>query len=1070
MGYQALQGVRVTPRGSYNLSRFSNTFEGKSWPTSFGWGGWIYNADCNIGFSNTPTEITLNIVLEADERQQMSSVFNINTQDLRMDAGDGNDENLYDINFNGINFTDFVLYSYDISIEAGSKVLTVVLKDYSVILDKIYVGLLKRQGNKFVRSAVSEVRFPVNCPDCQLNGSSFVQHGVAYRDINYGSYCGINGSAYDNFEGLSTDGNVYRRWEKLFQISPSSVKFDLNGGYVIIGTEDITEEKCGDLGGISYTFNQLLATLRYRGIILEGAFPQSINESDFAYRQNYIGTLREVLQQWCSDLGLDFFCNGKRFVGINISKSLDIQKITEIADPTTELGQNFALNKNTAILSYKESNSIENSYRQSIITANTRPRQSKIHTKSPKRYVGFIPLHPVDFNIPNRNRIERFDLFGNSYSDFAWANSFEPGSTDLSRNLYQLDNRTFEDVDTAIALSHYDSDLRDIYCQDKAIYGGSEEIRAANFKALGFIPLIEISNSYDKSVAIESVFGSAGDEVQNICLDSRYYKVYIGYSYSKLKEDIVRWEQSAGDSMYKYGALTKGLMQGLPYIPSDVINDISPAAGLYGNHGTSTTKITHAFEPNAEQYYELYEAPFKDIILYSGLRNRGDYFPEQLYIGELSNDWGTTQEQFKRELSLRLDDACVQEYANTEGYTQLINNVEKKFQDWKLNLFKPQTISNLDSFFEQYLPLLKKIDPTLTQLDRTVQAYYDTNYQESNTCAKLHIIVLTDTRTHPNIYIDFTKRAREFINPVVLQKYREKEKEAIKRRSMTKTPSLCDKTLLQEMCDGLIVTSGNAYSADPRFSCATEEEAENYEEGFDLTYLSSPNSRGLDVRIVKNPVRNTDTDSIQHLYRSSDINGSFYFTDTLIGYNDYQQKQATISIIYPISVDADENIHYKGIMSSEIEIENRSPEIVEIFGEPVNTTNNRSAGLKIINNTVDPDLQPQLDPLSSRFVSYLTVITGDDQTITTVSGYHDFIKKLNNYDVTGVNKSIELSLAGTPDYFGSFSGYLSPIYGLTKMSISVTDNGVVTALSYSDRPPVLPRQESVLNKIGPRII
>jgi hypothetical protein len=87
-----------------------------------------------------------------------------------------------------------------------------------------------------------------------------------------------------------------------------------------------------------------------------------------------------------------------------------------------------------------------------------------------------------------------------------------------------------------------------------------------------------------------------------------------------------------------------------------------------------------------------------------------------------------------------------------------------------------------------------------------------------------------------------------------------------------------------------------------------------------------------------------------------------------------------------------------------------------------------------------------------------------------VEGYHNFIKQLNNYEVTGASKSIELSLAGTPDYFGTFKNYLQPIYGLNKISISVTDNGVVTNLSYADRPPQLPKQEAILNKIGPRIV
>src|SRR5438045_537815 len=296
MAFQALQGITVTPKGSYNLSRFSNDFQGSSWPTSFAFGGWIYNASCEIGFSQQPTEIRLSIVLEAKDRNQISAVFDIRPEDLRCDAGDGSDENLYDINFNGVTFTNFILYNYELSVEAGNKILTATFKDYSIILDKIYIGLLKRQGAKYVHSAASVIEFPVNCTDCTLMGNSFTQMGSAVRDIAFGSYAGINGQTYDNFESLTPVGNIYRQWERLFSAAPSSVRYDLNGGYLILGTEDASEEKCGDLAGVSYNFNQLLASLRFRGLNFGGVFPFAANDSDFIYKQNYIGTLREVLQ------------------------------------------------------------------------------------------------------------------------------------------------------------------------------------------------------------------------------------------------------------------------------------------------------------------------------------------------------------------------------------------------------------------------------------------------------------------------------------------------------------------------------------------------------------------------------------------------------------------------------------------------------------------------------------------------------------------------------------------------------------------------------------------------------
>jgi len=62
-----------------------------------------------------------------------------------------------------------------------------------------------------------------------------------------------------------------------------------------------------------------------------------------------------------------------------------------------------------------------------------------------------------------------------------------------------------------------------------------------------------------------------------------------------------------------------------------------------------------------------------------------------------------------------------------------------------------------------------------------------------------------------------------------------------------------------------------------------------------------------------------------------------------------------------------------------------------------------------------------------------------------------------------------LSLAGPPSQFGDFMNYLTPASGLQSLTLSVSNNGVKTDLVFADRPKVLPKPESILNKIGARI-
>lgn len=1092
MSYQLLQGITISPRGNYNLGRFGKSMvDGGSWPSSFAFGGWIYNASCDIGFSNNPTEIKMNIVLEVTDRSQKYAFFDIGDKDLKCDAGEGDNENWFDIDFNGVNFTNLILYSYEISIENNAKILNVTFKDYSIILNKIYVGLLKRQGCDFRHDALATLSFPVLCPDCILAGDTIHQNSSTTRNITYGSYVGINGKTYDNYADIVSEGNIFSQWEKFFISSAKQPFFDLNGGYLIIGTEDATEERCGDLAPISYNFNQLLASLRMRGMKFEGAFPKAVRDADFIYRQNYIGSLREVLQQWCSDLGYDFYCQGKTFIGINLNRALDISKVVDIADPTTELGKEFALNKATAILSYKQSSSLDNTFKQSVITTSNRPRMSKTHSKSPKRYVGILPLHPIDFNRRNNENVIRRDAFGNLFYDIAWTNSFEKNSFDRIKTLPELDGRNFGDIDTSIALGRYNQTLRDIFCQDKALYGESLSIRAANFRALGMVPLVEITGVIEKAAIIEKASPQAEDEVENICRDQRFYKVFLGYYYQSFKEDVLRWEQDAAESMYKYGIVVKGLLNHFPYMPANQLIDISPLSGLYGEGGTSLLRISHTIEPDASQFYALRMAPFKDLILFSGLATRATssisvgvfaptgLFPTGLFYSSINNDWGTSQEVFNRKMSLYLDDPCIKEFgANNLNVTQMLNGVPNRTQDWRLDSFKPYQSPDIESFSYIISYIISQFgeSPEIGDFDKTVHLYYDKHHLLQQQCSKLHLMVLTDTRNHPNIYLEFNPMGTSLVNPVMLQQYIDSLRESAKRRVQTKTPTVCDLTLLQEMCRNLLSGEWQAGppDGDPRFGCIMDEDKWNWlEAGFTYNYLTRPNSRGLNIKIIKNPIRNNAQDSLALLSRGSDYNGDFYFSDLSSSLLNVAPAITNLNICYPISVNSvggPDGMYYRGNLTSSVEVENRTPEMIDIYGTPVNTTFNGTTSLKIVNNPVDPDLQPQLDPYSMRFWSYMTVITGDSSIITTVQQYHEQVKRLNDYELTTPMKTVELSLAGSPNNFGDFKNYLSPNYGLNKMSISVSDNGVTTSLSFADRPKVLPKQESILNKISPRML
>lgn len=1185
---QKLQGVKVTPRNT----RFNN------WPNSYAFGGWIYNASVNVNYSSEPTEIKLSIVLETSTFEQSAAVFDINPDDLYCGAGNGGEERLYDIDLDGVKFTDFVLYEYDFSIEVNDKILNVTFKDYSIVLDKIYVGLFKSQGynEKFIKTAPCKIEIPIRCQDCEYTGSAITGIGETYRDINFASYAKINGEFKDNFSNFyyQQGKNVYDAWQKLISeaseagqannpfINPSGPngRFDLNGGYLIIGTESATSERCSSAPNITYSFIELLASLRKNGMSFDGDFPSNAVTSDFVYRNSYIGTLREVLQNWCSDLGYDFYCEGKKFIGIDLKKTIDISEIYKISDPTSELGKNFKIGGESAILSFKSASSLRNTFKQSVIVQNSYPITQVDRQKSVKRYIGITPLHPISLNEISRQGVIDSNIYGIPFQRAKYEVPYFDDNYGISayqERFTRLDGRSFKDIDTAIALSNYNDTLRDLFVAQRALrnylnlvsvdtrgnalnalcgpigvyssYDGYIQVNrppqdntsaiadwfntdsvasliaiqrqkewepqfcfpalwnpycVANFNALGITPILEIFNLDLKADIIEEFFQNAEKNgIANLNPDARYFRVFLGYYSEKLKNDIVNWEKAAAESMYKYGIVTKGPISEEPFVFPDVLSDISPTAGFYGKKGISYTRIKNNFTPSANRYKSTKEAPFANALLYSGFikssttgvypENNPNFpalvppgfseypgrLPTGLWVSSLDNPWGTRQESFDRQLSFNFNDECFSQYSIDQTVEQVLTDSDRNAQDWKLEYFLPIISPDLSRISEIIQTDFYYIND---YIDAVVTTYTDLNLIEKKDCKKIHVIIIPDTRIHPNLKIDFTENPINKINGEYLSIYKQKIYEAEQNKKLTQTPSICSLSLVEEMCQN-ILSGGTGYNFrqnKPRFTryngklveqnkevgCVILEDKNNpLLDGFDKDLIHKANSRSLSITIHKNP------GTLGEMGPATDINGDYYLADLKEEILVASSNSATLEIVYPIQSYAGGIANYSGILTSDISTEYRLPALNQIYGEPISIKNNNASSIKIINKQTDDTLNPELNPTTNEALSYVTVLDsgGDNNVVKTPAEYYELIKNLNEYNLDTPMKSVDIVLAGSPNLFGNFKNYISPIKGLNQFSLSVTDNGVKTSLTFADRPKVLPQQEVILNKIGPRI-
>ena len=1118
---QTLQGVKIIPRGG------NNRFVSQNWPNSYAFGGWIYNLSSSVGFSEKPTEIKVSVVLETSTFSQTKAKFDILQSDLHYDAGDGGlaNEVWYDFNVEGVVFQNFLLHSYDFSIENGQKILNIQFKDYSVILDKIYVGLFKKQGYKYPHVLSCQLELPIRCQDCEYTGASVTGTGFAYRDIGFGCYIGTNEKTYDLFsESYYAKKNVFNEWQDLIINDPSQVaQFDLNGGYLILGTESATEDRCNSAPNITYSFIELISALRKNGLNFVGSFPTGTNDSDFVYRTNHNGSLREVLQNWCSDLAYSFYCSGRSIVGINLKNPIDIQDISSLADPTSKAGEAFQINSpdgNSAILSFNKKTSLDNTFRQAVIVDNSYPITERDISKSVKKYVGITPLHPIALNDINSGTIVDKNIYGTEFTrrrfETPW---FDSGNllNSYFANFARLDGRSYSDVDAAIALSNYNDTLRDLFVAQRALYNATiingnvfKEILwrpgdgdptfyplknaycRANFAALGMFPILEIENSELKTnIVFDNFKNSERNGIANINIDQQFFRVFIGYYYEDLKNDIVSWEKSAANAMYKYGTVTKGILTDEPFVPPNLVSDISPTQGFYGNEGLIYSRVENSFAPDTNRYNDVKTTPFADVLLYSGYvkasSSSGVYYdnsnkynpfippgwsdysgriPTGLWMSTLDNPWGVLKTEFDNTLALNLEDPCAQNYPLDYSVSQILTETDKTLQDWRLEYFKPVVNADLSKVYE----IIQGDDEYFKkQVDEVLQTYSDYHMIQKRECKKLHVIVIPDTKFHPNIDINFTPREVNKINAQALKAYKQRLYEADFRKNTTQTPSICSISLLDEMCRN-ILSGGNSFSGnfDPpltnqQMGCVILEDKNNYLlEGFNKDLLYSANSRSLDISITKNPKRK--------IYPAFDENGDFYYSDLALGSLLLDWTVVNTSIVYPIQSLKDSQASYSGIYSSEISTQYRIPAFAKVYGEPVNSKNNNTASFKLVNNQADSTMNPVLDPLTNQVKSYVTVLDGvGGSIIKTPEAYYEYVKALNDYNLLTPTKEITLSLAGPPSQFGSFAGYLTPSSGLQQFNLSVTDNGVKTDLVFADRPKILPKQESILNKIGARI-
>lgn len=216
------------------------------------YGGVIYGLSLQMGYSSEPSKLTLDIV---------SRDGTYSTPTLNDSAR---------VSFAGFVFNGYV-WSYEIKETAEEKVLQVVLVDESIILDRYSVVLWKR--GLFDKP-----------------GTSFLQN-KEFDFSNESTFVLVDKETYIKLEKKKLGKEIITRPRRSFG--------DFIGNIICIGTEKYPSSVC-DIPETDYSLDELKQVVSriVRGI----DFNTPSN-----YRNTHEGSLREVLQNWAADAGVEFY-------------------------------------------------------------------------------------------------------------------------------------------------------------------------------------------------------------------------------------------------------------------------------------------------------------------------------------------------------------------------------------------------------------------------------------------------------------------------------------------------------------------------------------------------------------------------------------------------------------------------------------------------------------------------------------------------------------------------------------------------------------------------------------------
>lgn len=582
--------------------------------------GYVYNLSLSIGSNGESSSLILNLALERPltSAPTTSSISTQRRNARSIDTDFNIDESLigsrvgYDISIKGptggcsYTFKNFKIISFSINTKSNEKILTLTLCDNSIILNKIYVGLLGQHVGLDERSEklVGVDNIGIHCPQAGFGSAFQTSKNVKMMlhfpvrnlatSLSSASYRTTPSPNFNYITMQSNDSNIQNG----------------AGAVILVGEEEFRDAPCA-ISEMSYTFKTLLQAMKQIGIVISSQDGQDSlkDKSQGRIVKNFSGTLKEVLNQWCDEYSysyaVDFTAEKITIKGTDLSspipaaallktksllESLESVAGVEFVIESSDFDYDLAQKKLKLYSSYyfKEGRDKSNSFQKDLGNQHFYSVQLK-------------SIFPSWFGVPPI-----------SFSSIATSQAVRDKWKSLD---FCGAKRTYAQVITSAVLGKFSPQLRQIY---------NYQLKA--FEALGFTFVnkdsmnSELRVTNDKELLLREAL-SAVMEIQSEQLFSELhepmYLFHFGFYNSELVSEIERVESYIADFIGRH-YWTDSM---------DFVEGVSASAGSYDAFEIKTLPATE--KVLLEQIYKLpffKEARFLSDKLVATAANKQDYF------------------------------------------------------------------------------------------------------------------------------------------------------------------------------------------------------------------------------------------------------------------------------------------------------------------------------------------------------------------------------------------------------------------------------------------------------------